>query len=142
MDKIRKMSEFAKDRGVPNQTVFMYMKRHDMEYDREKGLTDEQLRILDEVYPLPKPVQVINGVPEEEHFRKLQEKDEKIQALQNSIIELQKSLTEKQDLLNQANTERLLIEAKTETLEEKNKDLTDQITALKGRSLWDRILNR
>ncbi len=87
-----KISEFADSRGIKQQTVYKYISRHKWKYDTELGLTDEQFTQLDQKYPLPKPVTIINGLSHDEE-RQLREElnaaKEQLVACQALIIELQ-----------------------------------------------------
>ena len=121
------LSAFARGRDVEPKTVSIYMKRHKMTYDKDKGLTDEQIAILDEVYPIPKPVVVIQGLPAEEE-RKLREDLQvalqRLSVAQERIVEL----TEKNATL--------------QLLEDKASLQEQELQRLKSRSLWERLINK
>ena len=60
------ITEFAKSRNIKPQTVSRYINRHSEKFDglvlksgKEITLSEEAIYILDKVYPLPKPIQVI-----------------------------------------------------------------------------------
>lgn len=75
------ITEFANSRNQQPQTISRYISRHP-EFDghtRRVGkvveLDEEAYALLDEVYPLPNPVTIIEGVPQEE-YDKLRDKYE------------------------------------------------------------------
>ena len=117
------ITEFARSREQQPQTISRYINRHaDLfkGHTKKTGKTVEldaaAVELLDKVYPLPKPVTLIQGVPEEEHLRVLQKKDAQIQALQQKLIEMQ----EKCSSLRLESAEN---KAKTLLIEEKDKQL-------------------
>lgn len=67
------ISDFARSRSVDPQAVSRYILRHPelqkltTRVGKTVELTPEAERLLDEVYPLPQPVQVIQGIPAEEY---------------------------------------------------------------------------
>lgn len=121
------LSAFARGRDVEPKTVSIYMKRHNMTYNKDKGLTDEQIAILDEIYPIPKPVIVVNGLPAEEERQLREELDEvrkKLDVAKDKIIEL---------------TER---NATLQLLEDKASLQEQELQRLKSRNLWERLINK
>lgn len=121
------LSAFARGRDVEPKTVSIYMKRHNMTYNKDKGLTDEQIAILDEVYPIPKPVIVVNGLSAEEERQLREELDEvrkKLDVAKDKIIEL---------------TER---NATLQLLEDKASLQEQELQRLKSRNLWERLINK
>ena len=121
------LSAFARGRDVEPKTVSIYMKRHNMTYNKDKGLTDEQIAILDEIYPIPKPVIVVNGLPAEEERQLREELDEvrkKLDVAKDKIIEL---------------TER---NATLQLLEDKARLQEQELQRLKSRNLWERLINK
>ena len=121
------LSAFARGRDVEPKTVSIYMKRHNMTYNKDKGLTDEQIAILDEIYPIPKPVIVVNGLSAEEERQLREELDEvrkKLDVAKDKIIEL---------------TER---NATLQLLEDKASLQEQELQRLKSRNLWERLINK
>lgn len=121
------LSAFARGRDVEPKTVSIYMKRHNMTYNKDKGLTDEQIAILDEIYPIPKPVIVVNGLPAEEERQLREELDEvrkMLDVAKDKIIEL---------------TER---NATLQLLEDKASLQEQELQRLKSRNLWERLINK
>lgn len=121
------LSAFARGRDVEPKTVSIYMKRHNMTYNKDKGLTDEQIAILDEIYPIPNPVIVVNGLSAEEERQLREELDEvrkKLDVAKDKIIEL---------------TER---NATLQLLEDKASLQEQELQRLKSRNLWERLINK
>lgn len=147
-----KTSEFLQGRDVERQALTRYINRHPELFKnhikkdgKEIDLDDEAVAILDEVYPLIKPVELINGVPKEVHIQ-----------LQNELIktqkensELMKALLKVNEQLAIANTEKLLLEEKAkqfEELKEQNKSISDELSVTKvelekekSKSWWDKL---
>lgn len=151
-----KLVDFARDRLIEPQTVRIYMKRHGMEYDTEKGLTDEQIEKLSEKYPEPAK-KIVEQIEDATTKALLSAQDE--------IIRLQKQVQK----LTEDTARMLLLEEKTQALTDTNKEQAEQIEKLKvdkavsdkeqehlqtkvteqeqeierlkSRNLWQRILN-
>jgi len=103
------LTEFCESHDVRINAVSNFIQRNDeiKKHIFKKGkntiLDDEAFKLLEKKYPIPKPVQIVNGIPEAEFFKQLEEKDKKIhlkdetiQQLQAKIIQLQ---NEKADLM-------------------------------------------
>lgn len=129
------LTEFARSRGIKEQTLFRYYQRHKDKFDghitkhprtRELVLDAVALKMLDEKYPSPKPVTVIKGVPEEEHNRQIMERDEQIKKLQAQIIELTTKNAEYSLELGSLREKQLLIEQKEELTEKQIEQLTEE----------------
>lgn len=162
------ISEFARSRGEEPQTVRHYInshpdiKKHTRKNGKETELTDEAIELLDKVYPLPRPVQLVNGVDPEEH----KDVQDKLTAAQEFIIKLQNKMMEDQKLLAQAEAQKILLEDRESQLkiateegekkdteidlqkkkiEEQNRqleELKNKNERLKNRSLFERIFNK
>ena len=113
-----KLVDFARDRLIEPQTVRIYMKRHGMEYDTEKGLTDEQIEKLSEKYPEPAK-KIVEQIEDATTKALLSAQDE--------IIRLQKQVQK----LTEDTARMLLLEEKTQALTDTNKEQADQIEKLK-----------
>ena len=128
------LTAFAKERNVDPKAISIYMKRHKIDYDKSKGLTDEQIAMLDKVYPLPKPVVVVNGLDIEEE-RKLREELEQTQKkLAIALDSLNKAKDSILELTEKAN--------KIEFLESKADEQQQELERLKSRNLLERIFNK
>lgn len=139
------ITEFAETRNQQPQTISKYINRH---ADKFKGhtkkigksveLDKEAVNMLGDAYPLPKPVTIVNGVPEEEHLKALADKDEQIRILQSKIISMQEQYSklalESADLKAKA----LLLEDKEKRIE----DLQSELQQKENRNLWQRIWNK
>lgn len=115
------ITEFCKGREVDSQAVRRYIERHPEEFEghtgkkgRETTLDDEAFRILEQKYPLAKPVQIINGADPEEYAAALK----KIGQLQETIIKLQQARQEDLQKLAAAEATQILLEDKEEALRE------------------------
>ena len=128
------LTAFARERNVDPKAISIYMKRHKIDYDKSKGLTDEQIAMLDKVYPVPKPVVVVNGLDIEEE-RKLREELEQTQKkLAIALDSLNKAKDSILELTEKAN--------KIEFLESKADEQQQELERLKSRNLLERIFNK
>lgn len=135
--KTLKTSDFLNGRNVERQALTRYINRHPelfknhtKKVGKEIELDDEAVAILDKIYPLIQPVELINGVPQEVHI-KIQ--NELIQ-VQKDNAELMKALLQAHEQLSVANTEKLLLEEKTKQFDElkaDNRQLTDELAITK-----------
>ena len=135
------ITEFARLRGKEPQAISRYLKRHPEvnQFTHKKGKTVELLpeaeRLLDKVYPLPRPVEIV----EDTESRK-----ELIQT-QRLVIQLQQRLEEQAALIAKAEAVKLLLEDKEKQLEEekaRTEKAEKEIERLKNRTLWERIRNK
>lgn len=110
------IKEFASGRGVDQKTVGIYLKRHDMTYDRVNGLTEEQLKVLEEKYPLPKPVEVIEDVETMKELIKVQKE----------LVEAQKALVRGAEKVALAEAQQLRLEDQQERIKQLEQQLADQ----------------
>lgn len=153
------ITEFATSRNKTVGAISNYISRHKQQFKgltRKEGntivLDDEAIEILGRMYPVPKPVQVINGVPEEEYRKKMEELEQArkdLLAAKDLVISLQNQINENQLKLKDAEMDKLKLEDKSKTqdieLEAERKkvsDLAAEVERLKNRGLIDRLLNR
>lgn len=155
------ISEFARSRGIEPQTVRHYVndhediKKHTKKVGKTVELSDEAIELLDKIYPLPRPVQLVNGVDPDEH----KAVQDKLTAAQDFIIKLQNKMMEDQKLLAQAEAQKQLLEDKEaqlnaakvegekkdteiDDLKKANEDLRVELERLKNRSFFDRLFNK
>lgn len=139
------ITEFARSRDIEAGTVRMYISRNKELFDghTKKGsksveLDEIALELLEKKYPLPKPVEVVQGIDRKE-FDELQQKYmnalEEINNLQKQIVDATKkvAIAETQQLLMEDRTKQLeeqkednkVIKRKLEEERRKNKDLED-----------------
>lgn len=148
------ISDFARERNIEPQAVTRYInrhpeiKKHTSKVGRSVDLHPEALQILEEVYPLPKPVQIIQGVDPEEYNRVQRELEllhQKYESSLEKIALLQSERVEDQRKIAQMDAQRLLLEDKEKQLREEKEraDIAEQrVDDLKNRSLWERIRNK
>ena len=143
------IKQFAELHNQNQRTIVMYIKRHKEIFEghiikigNSKYLDNEAITILENQYPLPKPIPVIENI---ETQKKYVSSLEKINYLQEKILDLQKQLQESKTL-------KLLLEKS----QEQTQKLSDEIISLKvkiesqeveynklkNRNLWERILNK
>ena len=126
------ISEFADSRDVQSQVISRYIRRHFDEFQghtKKNGksveLDDTAIKLLEKKYALPKPVEVVVD----------KESQEKLLKAQELIIGLQQQLLEANNKLLEADREKYL-------LEDRERALNDELERLKGRNLWERIINK
>lgn len=117
---MRKVADFAEERNVDRNAVSQYIRRHGEEF---KGHTkvdghnlyfdEDAFVLLDVKYPLPKPVQVINGVPHEEY----EAVQKKLDQTKDILIALKDAIAEKDKLLIQQEANVKLLEDKSALVE-------------------------
>ena len=156
------LTEFAESRNVKINAISNYMSRHAEKFaghtkkvGKSIELDEVAMSILDEKYPLPRPVQIMNGVEPEEH----KAVQDKLTAAQDFIIKLQDKMMEDQKLLAQAEAQKQLLEDKEaqlnaakvegekkdteiDSLKKANEDLRAELERLKNRSFLDRLFNK
>lgn len=140
-----KVTDFLKGREVERQAVTRYINRHEEIFKghtekvgKEIELDSVAVEELEKVYPLPKPVTLINGVPHEEFIRV---QNELIMA-QKVVGELQNRLLEAQEQIATAKATELLLEDKTQRisdLEAKEEADKDEIKALQEALATERL---
>ena len=119
------ITEFAESRNVEAQAVSRYLVRHPQEKAscRKVGktieLSDEAFELLDKQYPLPKPVQVINGVPHEEYEAVQKRLDE----TKDLLLAMKDAIAEKEKLLIQQEANVKLLEDKSSFMEKTLEDV-------------------
>lgn len=162
------ISEFARSRGIEPQTVRHYVndhediKKHTKKVGKTVELSDEAIELLDKIYPLPRPVQIMNGVDPEEHkavVDKLSSAQEYIIKLHETVEQLKDKVNENEKLIAQAEAQKILLEDKNSQLEaaraegekkdteidylkKANEDLQAELERLKNRSFLDRLFNK
>ena len=139
------ITEFAESRNVEAQAVSRYLVRHPQEKAscRKVGktieLSDEAFELLDKQYPLPKPVQVINGVPHEEYEavqKRLDETKDLLLAMEDKSSFMEKTLED-------VKTEKAAIQAENKALHAKIESLNaDLLEARRPKSFLERIFGK
>lgn len=150
--KSMNITEFSESRSIKVQAVSNYISRHPELFEghttKEGNLTildDAALELLDKKYPLPQPIQIINGIDSEEYQRVLNELNQK----NNLIIQMQQELSDVKLKLVEETSQKLFLAEKNEnkdkTIAEQNKSLetaNNEILRLKNRNLINRIFNK
>lgn len=116
-----KVTDFLKGRGVERQAVTRYLNRHEETFrghtkkvGKEIELDSFAVEELDKAYPFPKPVTLVDGVPQEDFIR-----------VQNELIKSQKMVTELQNRLLVAQEQIATAKATELLLEDKAKRISD-----------------
>lgn len=116
-----KVTEFLNGREVERQAVTRYINRHDeifkghtKKVGKEIELDSVAVEELEKVYPLKKPITIVDGVSQEEFIRVQNE----LIISQQSISELQKRLLDTQEQLAAARATELLLEDRTKRISE------------------------
>lgn len=153
------LTAFCESRNVKTNAVANYIARHPEMFEGHiikngniSELDDVAFQYLDEKYPLPQPVQVINGVNPEEYQRVLNELNQvniELNTKNNIIIQMQQELSDAKLKLVEETSQKLFLAEKNEnkdkTIAEQEKSLesaNNEILRLKNRNLIDRILNK
>lgn len=138
------ITEFARIHDVQVQTVAKYVREHDefKGHITKKGntrvLDNEAIQMLEKKYPLPKPVQVIDGIAPKLHYEALAEKDNQIQALQKIIIDLQSRQSQLLEEIGDLRGKTLLLEDRNRQIEELKTELQEE----RGKSIWERLFRK
>lgn len=117
------ITEFAKSRNIEPQAVSRYIGRHE-EFEghisvnpkngKEKILDDIAIELLDKKYPLPKPIEVIEGV-EPKEYQKVVNSMLELQELNNKM---QEQLLDAQELIAGATAQKLMLEDRDRQIQE------------------------
>lgn len=129
-----KVVDFAKQRGTDPDTITRYIKRHPepfeghTSFDGNKMVVDDiALKLLEEKYPLPAPVEVIKDTKSQEL---LIIEQKKVQELQERLMTLQNQLHEDQLLIADQRGQLLRLEDKSR----ENDDLKRQVEGMTQRA--------
>ena len=103
------LTEFAVGRNERADTIRKYISRHKNEFEghcsisgTKMELDDVAVELLDKVYPLPKPVEIIEDTESRNELLKTQK----------LVIQLQQKISEQSMALAQAEATKLLLEDK------------------------------
>lgn len=116
-----KVTDFLKGRDVERQAVTRYINRHEeifkghtQKVGKEIELDADAVAELEKVYPLPKPITIVDGVPHEDFIRVQNE----LIVSQQRTNELQSRLMDAQEMLATARATEMLLEDKTKRIAE------------------------
>ena len=152
------LKDFAEGRNESSHTIATYIRRHPEEFEGHTSMSgnklvldDEAIEILDKVYPLPKPVEIIVDHESRDKF---------IKALEEIRV-LEKEIKESYQIVAEAKATLMLLEDKKQELEAsradfeaereradglllENTELKIQLEAEKNRKLsfWERVTGR
>lgn len=131
LEYMYKVSEFAESRGIKRDTVTTFIRRNPGSFlghteQKTDGMYFDEvaMQVLDKKYPLPQPVEVIKDTRSLELLVAEQAKTSK---LQTELMELQKQMNEVQLKLTKAESEKLLLEDKTERYAAEEKELREKL---------------
>lgn len=117
------LTEFAVERNERADTIRKYISRHKNEFEghcsisgTKMELDDVAVELLDKVYPLPKPVEIIEDTESRNELLKTQK----------LVIQLQQKISEQSMALAQAEAAKLLLEDKEEQLKEKKDEIEER----------------
>jgi hypothetical protein len=150
-----KVTEFLKGREAERQAVTRYINRHEEIFKGHTERVGKELELdsvaveeLDKVYPIPKPVTIINGVPQEEHIKVQNElimSQKTINELQSRLLEAQEQIAigKAQELLLEDKTKRISeLEAKEQADKEKIAELQEELAAERSKSWLQKLLGK
>lgn len=133
--------DFASGRNEKPDTIRKYISRHKEEFEGHTSFSGAKMEIdehayelLDKIYPLPKPIEIIE---DNESRRKL------VQA-QDLIIQMQQKMMDMQEKVALAESTRALLEDKEHQLAElqaEKKELKEQIASREQKLEEERIKN-
>lgn len=143
-----KIKDFLQGREVERQAVTRYINRHNEVFEthvkkvgKELELDDVAIAELEKIYPLPSPVNIVNGIPQEEYI-KLQNE---LITTQKLVGQLQDKLLDSQEQLTIAKINEALLMDKSNELA-KTKDevevLREQLLAEKSKGFFQKLFGR
>ncbi len=137
MGESMNISEFARARAVEPQTVRHYInshadiKKYTSKVGKEVELSAQAIEMLDKIYPMPKPVQIIQGISQEEYdairsdyevmLKKAQMLAEQLAAANDKIAQIQTERVDEQKEIADLKGKQFLLEDKEKQLAEANK---------------------
>lgn len=126
-----KIVDFAKQRGADPDTITRYIKRHPelfeghLSFDGNKMVVDDiAVKILEEKYPLPAPVEIIKDTRSQEL---LIQEQQKVAALQEQLMALREQLHVQQLQIAKQEGELLRLEDGSKRTQEENDGLKRQM---------------
>lgn len=150
-----KVTEFLKGRDVERQAVTRYINRHEENFKghtkkvgKEIELDSVAVEELEKVYPYPKPVTIINGVPQEEFIRVQNElilSQQRTSELQNRLLEAQEQIATAKatEILLEDKKQRISeLEEKLEADKDEIKELQEALEKERSKSWWDKLIGK
>lgn len=151
-----KIADFAEQRNVDRNAISQYIRRHPEIFEghtevvgKNLCVDEEALKELEDKYPLPQVVQVIEDT----------ESRKKLIEAQQLIIQMKDQMLNMQKLVAQAEAKELLLEDRERQLKEKEQQLKQaqtreqdlqqeisefksKVSTLQSRNLWERITRK
>lgn len=150
-----KITEFLQGREVERQAVTRYINRHEDVFKghttkdgKEINLDGVAVAELEKVYPLPKPVTIVDGVPQEEYIKvqnDLIKSQQKVTELQNRLLEVQEQMAvaKATELLLEDRSKRIEeLEAREEAKAQEIRELQETLLAERSKSWVQKLLGR
>ncbi len=140
------LKDFAKERNVNTDALTAYIRRHKEDFKGHTKTKDKKMEIdktayelLDKIYPLPRPIEIVED----------KESREKLLKAQEYIIQLQAKINEQALQIAEANNIKLLLEDKTsqltdarqeiDHLKEQNDRLQEKYETELRKTWWDKL---
>lgn len=137
-----KLVDFAKSRNERPDTIRKYISRHQEEFaghtnksGNKMELDEEAVELLEEVYPLPAPVEVIVDTTSREELIRTQK----------LLIQAQQEMMRMQTLVAQAEAQKILLEDRESQLAEAKEELAQlraELDAEKSRTWWQKLTGK
>lgn len=136
------LNEFAKSRNEKPDTIRKYINRHPEQFaghisksGNKMELDSVAQELLEEVYPLPRPVEVIVDT----------ESREELIRMQKLLIQAQQEMMRMQTLVAQAEAQKILLEDKESQLNdarEEIKELRAELDAERSVTWWQKLTGK
>lgn len=157
------MADFARQRGVERDTISQYIRRHPELFDehikvegKNLFLDDVAERLLDEKYPLPRPIEIVEDI---ETIKELSETRKMLATAESKIGMLYEQLNNAQRQIAENEVKSILLEDKEKQLQDKDRQLEEswarqqdllkavdryetKLGELRSRNLWERIIKK
>lgn len=144
-----KLVEFAKQRGIPRDTITQYIRRHPDLFEGHTEVNGKSLfldkeaeRLLNEKYPLYSPVELIEDV---ELIKELSETRKELAQAERHIAELYKKLADQTAVIAQVETTKILLEDREEQLQrvyDQCDKLQQDLDRERAKTWWDKLRGR
>lgn len=156
MENTLKLADFAKQRNIARDTITQYIRRNSDMFtghivvDGKWMFIDEQAeKILDEKYPLPHPVEIVEDI---ETIKELSATRLALAKAETQISELQEKIADNNKVIAQAEVFKLLLEDKKAQLDEAQKragraeneivELRQQLESERAKTWWQKLINK
>lgn len=150
-----KITDFLKGRDVKRQAVTRYINRHDEIFKGHTDRVGKEIELdsyaiaeLEKIYPYPKPVTIIDGVPQKEFIRVQNEliaSQQRTSELQNRLLEVQEQIViaKATELLLEDRTKRISdLEAQEEEKEQEIRALKDELAKERSKSWVQKLFGK